>query len=88
MILGPSSNRRFGLATFPDACRERGMTVTIDEDILESISTHGVDTERSGQKLMNGLELSGYNQRACSFGHDFTVFTIYKPLTTTSYGLG
>eukprot|EP00804_Cyclotella_cryptica_P017595 CCRYP_006723-RA/>CCRYP_006723-RA protein AED:0.37 eAED:0.37 QI:0/1/0.5/1/0/0.5/2/263/287 len=88
LILGPSSNRRFGLATFPDACREKGMTVTVDENILDANRTSGFDTERSRQKLMNGLELGGYNQRANSLGHDFTVFTIDKPITTTSYGLG
>ena len=77
VILG--SDNRFGVANFPDACREKGMSVIVDENILEANDTEGIQ-----QQLMDSLELGGYNQRGCTTGHDFTMFTINKPITTTA----
>lgn len=85
VILGPSSDARFGVSHFPDACREKGMIVKVDEDILESNiddNNNRSEGDNGSSKLMDDLELGGYNQRASTFGHDFTMFTINKPITT------
>ena len=84
VILGPSSDKRFGVANFPDACREKGLSVVVDEDILESNETSGKYEKETHQQLINSLELGGYNQRACTTGHDFTMFTINKPITAAA----
>lgn len=82
VILG--SDHRFGVANFPDACREKGMSVIVDENILIANDTSGEYEEETQQQLLDSLELGGYNQRACTTGHDFTMFTINKPITTTA----
>lgn len=76
VILGASADRRFGVSDFPNSCRELGMEVEVDENILEA-------REDGGEQLMEELEMGGYNQRACTFGHDFTMFTINKPMSSS-----
>jgi len=78
IILGADSNTRFGVRDFPDACRTLGLDVVVNENIWESTEVAG---ER--QQLKDELELGGYNQRAACIGHDFTMFTIDKPIKTS-----
>jgi len=78
VILGPSSDKRFGVSNFPEACRSLGLAVTVDEDILEA-NQDAKEEDGSQQQFMDGLELGGYNQRASTSCHDFTMFTIRKP---------
>jgi len=81
IILGASADARFGVSDFPDACRSLGLTVRVDENILET--NQGTGGEDDSQKqLVDSLELGGHNQRACTYGHDFTMFTISKPITS------
>ena len=80
IILGPSADARFGVGGFPDACRSLGLDVTVDENILESNENSGVGEDGSHQQLLGELELGGFNQRASTYGHDFTMFTINKPI--------
>mmetsp|Transcript_39264 Transcript_39264/g.83836 ORF Transcript_39264/g.83836 Transcript_39264/m.83836 type:complete len:296 (+) Transcript_39264:98-985(+) len=82
VILGASADVRFGVSDFPDACRSLGLTVRVDENILEAYEGTG-EEDGSQKQLVDGLELGGYNQRACTYGHDFTMFTINKPITSS-----
>ena len=50
--------------------------MAVDENILDDAS----EGDESEQQLMDELELGGYNQRAATLGHDFTMFTIDKPI--------
>eukprot|EP00581_Thalassiosira_minuscula_P007364 CAMPEP_0183703226 /NCGR_PEP_ID=MMETSP0737-20130205/1046_1 /TAXON_ID=385413 /ORGANISM="Thalassiosira miniscula, Strain CCMP1093" /LENGTH=282 /DNA_ID=CAMNT_0025929945 /DNA_START=42 /DNA_END=890 /DNA_ORIENTATION=+ len=81
-ILGPSADARFGVSDFPDSCRSLGLKVIVDENILEAKENAG-GSDSSYQQLMSELELSGHNQRASTWGSDFTMFTITKPITSS-----
>ena len=76
IILGADRYTRFGVGTFPDSCRSLGLNVKVDEDMLESREDDG-----SRQVFMDALELGGYHRGGSSFGYDFTMFTINKPIT-------
>ncbi|KAL3762395.1 hypothetical protein ACHAW5_004712 [Stephanodiscus triporus] len=76
IILGADRYTRFGVSSFPEACRSRGLKVKVDEDILELRAD-----DVSKQALMDALELGGYHRGVSSFGYDFTMFTINKPIT-------
>ena len=78
IILGADSSKRFGVRGFADSCRLLGLDVEVDENIWSSTEAEGNE-----QHLKEGLEYGGYNQRASTFGHDFTMFTINKPITTS-----
>lgn len=80
MILGASADKRFGVAGFPAACRAMGLTVVVDENILEA--SNAISSNAAQQERMGDLELGGYNQRFNTLGHDFTMFTINKPITS------
>lgn len=80
IILGPDSYTRFGVSAFPDACRSLGLTVKVEEDILESQD----GSNEHQMMMMSELELGGYNQRASTYGHDFTLFTVSKPISSTA----
>ncbi|KAL7541015.1 hypothetical protein ACHAXR_010564 [Thalassiosira sp. AJA248-18] len=80
LIMGPSADARFGIAGFPGACRSLGMTVKVDENILET-NENAREEDGSQQQLMDGLDMSRYSIRAGKDGHDFTMFTINKPIT-------
>ena len=77
-ILGADEYARFGVKNFPDACRSLGLKVTVQEDLLYD-SNFFVAEEH-----MDELELGGYNQRASTMGHDFTMFTVSKPIAASS----
>ena len=77
-ILGADEYARFGVRDFPDACRSLGLKVTVQEDLLYD-SNFFVAEEH-----MDELELGGYNQRASTTGHDFTMFTVSKPIAASS----
>lgn len=80
-ILGADQYTRFGVQNFPDACRQLGLQVSVQEDILESsFAAEEVDGEMQHDQLMEELELGGYNQRASTMAHDFTFFEITKPI--------
>ena len=80
-ILGADQYTRFGVQNFPDACRQLGLQVIVQEDILESnFAAEEVDGEMQHDQLMEELELGGYNQRASTMAHDFTFFEITKPI--------
>jgi len=81
VILGACAERRFGVSDFPEACRLLGLSVIVDENILESNQTEN-EEDGSEKEFMDGMELGGYNQRTCTFGHDFTMFTISKPIAS------
>ena len=59
------------------ACRALGLTVKVDEDILESRVDGDVVDNRV---LMDALELGGYHRGAQLFGYGFTMFTINKSI--------
>ena len=77
-ILGADEYARFGVRDFPDACRSLGLKVTVQEDLLYD-SNFFVAEEH-----MDELELGGYNQRASTMGHDFTMFTVSKPIASSA----
>ncbi len=80
-ILGADQYTRFGVQNFPDACRQLGLQVNVQEDILESsFAAEEVDGEMQHDQLLEELELGGYNQRAATMAHDFTFFEITKPI--------
>ncbi|KAL7491560.1 hypothetical protein ACHAWT_000950 [Skeletonema menzelii] len=80
-ILGADQYTRFGVQNFPDACRQLGLQVTVQEDLLETnFAAEEVDGEVQHGQLMGELELGGYNQRASTMAHDFTFFQITKPI--------
>ena len=81
IILGASADARFGVSDFPEACRSLGLDVTIDENILEARESEAGegDDDYDGQ-FMDGMELAGHNLRASTCGHDFTMFTVNKPI--------
>lgn len=84
-ILGADKYTRFGVQNFPDACRSLGLKVKVDEDLLESnFAAELVDGEMQHEQLMEELELGGYNQRAATMAHDFTFFTITKPIAQSA----
>ena len=75
-----SSDNRFGVSEFPDACRELGMDVVVNDNILEATASGYVGGSDTGEKdFWSELELGGYAQRASTFG-DFSMFTINKPI--------
>lgn len=75
-----SPDNRFGVNEFPDACRELGMDVVVNDNILEA-TTSGYDggSDTGEKDFWSELELGGYAQRASTFG-DFSMFTINKPI--------
>ncbi len=76
IILGADRYARFGVSSFPEACRSRGLTVEVEEDILES------KTDDVGKRvLMDALVRGGNRNGESSFRYDFTMFTINKPIT-------
>jgi predicted nicotinamide N-methyase len=77
-ILGADEYARFGVRDFPDACRSLGLKVTVQEDLLYDSNFFVAEDH------MDELELGGYNQRASSMGHDFTMFTVSKPIAASS----
>ena len=80
-ILGADQYTRFGVQNFADACRQLGLQVTVEEDLLETnFAAQEVDGEMQHDQLMEELELGGYNQRASTMAHDFTFFKITKPI--------
>jgi predicted nicotinamide N-methyase len=87
-ILGADKYTRFGVQNFPDACRSLGLKVTVHEDLLGSdFAAEEVDGEmqqQQQQQLMDELELGGYNQRASTMAHDFTLFKITKPIAKSA----
>ena len=85
-ILGADAYTRFGVRNFPAACRSLGLTVTVHEDLLDdsNFAAENVDGEMKDQQLMDELELGGYNQRASTMGHDFTMFTVRKPIVSSA----
>jgi predicted nicotinamide N-methyase len=76
IILGADRYARFGVSSFPRACRSRGLTVKVDEDILESR-----EDDIGKRLLVDALELGGYRNGKSSSVYDFTMFTINKPIT-------
>jgi predicted nicotinamide N-methyase len=86
VIVGPSASARFGVNEFPGVCRSLGMNVEIDEDVLESILHAGIEDGKDSndlQQLMTALKQGGHGQRSsAAYGHDFTIFTIDKPVAT------
>lgn len=79
-----SADARFGVSEFPEACRDLGLTVKVDEDMLEAYENAREEEDGSKEnQLVDELEQGGYNQRACTMGHEFTMFTIGKPITST-----
>ena len=80
IILGADKYTRFGVCSFPKACRDLGLLVTIQEDMLESRNNDNVDDIASTRLLMDTLELGGYHRGSQSYGYDFTLFTINKPI--------
>lgn len=74
IIMGPDASKRFGVMNFADACQNLGLQVEVHEDLL---MMNGDDVH-----LRQQLELGGYNQRSSTYGHDFTMFAIEKPLQT------
>mmetsp|Transcript_13514 Transcript_13514/g.29377 ORF Transcript_13514/g.29377 Transcript_13514/m.29377 type:complete len:278 (-) Transcript_13514:50-883(-) len=78
VVMGPGSGARFGIADFPEECRSLGLTVTVDEDVLEDNENDG-----SHQQLMDSLELGGSNRAAAKSAYGFTLFSIEKPITST-----
>ena len=76
IILGPDADTRFGVSSLPDACTSLGLTVLVHENILESRE------EENSAVFMSELELAGYNLRASTYGHDFTMFIINKPIAS------
>lgn len=85
-ILGADAHTRFGVRNFPAACRSLGLTVTVQEDILDDsdFAAENVNGEMKEKQLMEELELGGYNQRASTMGHDFTMFTVTKPIALSA----
>lgn len=81
IIVGPDEWTRFGVRNFPEACRSLGLKVSVDEDMLEANENES-EQDDSQQQLMNELELGGFNQRSSTSDHDFTMFTIDKPITS------
>ena len=84
-ILGADEYKRFGVRNFPEACRQLGLHVVVQEDLLGT--DFAVAEEKEGEdgtmmhdRLMEELELGGYNQRAATMDHDFTFFEITKPI--------
>ena len=63
IIVGADSSHRFGVSGFPDACRELGLEVEVNENIWEEVSC-------CSDELQEELELGGYNQRAATLGTD------------------
>ena len=78
IIIGADSCTRFGVKEFPNECRLLGLDVEVNENIWQSTTDH-VDGDED--QLKNELELGGYDQRAACSGHDFTMFTIHKPIS-------
>lgn len=78
-ILGASADKRFGVGDFPDACRSLGLGVMVDENLLEA-NENATEEDGSAQQLMDALELGGHNQRSSTHDHDFTMFTVSKPI--------
>ena len=78
VIIGPDSSTRFGVKDFPNECRLLGLDVEVNENVWQSTADH-VDGDE--EQLKNELELGGYDQRAACAGHDFTMFTIHKPIS-------
>ena len=78
VIIGADSCTRFGVKDFPNECRLLGLDVEVNENIWQSTADH-VDGDE--EQLKNELELGGYDQRAACSGHDFTMFTIHKPIS-------
>ena len=81
-ILGADEYKRFGVRNFPEACRQLGLHVVVQEDLLgtDFAAEEGEDGTVMHERLMEELELGGYNQRAATMGHDFTFFEITKPI--------
>ena len=80
IILGADKYTRFGVCSFPKACRDLGLLVTIHEDMLESRNNDTMDEIANTQLLMDTLEVGGYHRGSQSYGYDFTLFTINKPI--------
>ena len=81
-ILGADEYKRFGVRNFPDACRQLGLHVVVQEDLLgtDFAAEEKADGTMMHERLMEELELGGYNQRAATMDHDFTFFEITKPI--------
>jgi len=80
IILGADKYTRFGVCSFPEACRDLGLLVTVQEDMLESRNNDNVDDIASTRLLMDTLVVGGYHRGSQSYGYDFTLFTINKPI--------
>jgi hypothetical protein len=80
IILGADKYTRFGVCSFPEACRDLGLLVTVQEDMLESRNNDNVDDIASTCLLMDTLVVGGYHRGSQSYGYDFTLFTINKPI--------
>lgn len=78
IIIGPDSSTRFGVKDFPNECRLLGLDVEVNENVWQSTADH-VDGDE--EQLKTELELGGYDQRSACAGHDFTMFTIHKPIS-------
>ena len=80
IILGADKYTRFGVCSFPEACRDLGLLVTVQEGMLESRNNDNVDDIASTCLLMDTLVVGGYHRGSQSYGYDFTLFTINKPI--------
>ena len=84
-ILGADASRRFGVMNFPDACESLGLEVTVYEDMLDSfIADDAKNCDSNQMQLMGQLQLGGYNQRGATMAHDFTMFQITKPISSSA----
>lgn len=81
IILGADKYTRFGVSSFPEACRNLGLLVTIHEDMLVSRNNDTtIDNIANTRSLMDTLVVGGYHRGSQSYGYDFTLFTINKPI--------
>ncbi|KAL3934175.1 MAG: hypothetical protein SGBAC_010050 [Bacillariaceae sp.] len=73
MVMTAGDNRRFGLSQFPDACRDAGLEVSVENikaDCKSFFSGSGTATNDLAQTSMQGYSAEDYN---------LTLYTMNKP---------
>ena len=88
IVLSPDAHKRFGVAAFPSACRETGLTVQVTDvasgETFGSCSAEMNEATLAEEDLLAREldQIEGYSARL--YDYDFTMFTVEKPISTVA----
>ena len=81
IVVSADENKRYGVAEFPEACRNAGLEITLVRgNCSNNVGDSGEDINIEELFVRHNLEQTiGYHQE----GYNFIIFTIEKPLTSS-----